>query len=70
MIKIFDEFKNKFKFIFNLNTNKDIADALDIKTSTFASMQKRDEIPFEQVIKYCEDRAVDLNWVINLKKNR
>ena len=27
------------------------------------------DIPYEQVIKYCEEKNVDLNWILNIKEN-
>ena len=31
--------------------------------------KKRDDIPYEQAIKYCEEKNVDLNWILNIKEN-
>lgn len=70
MIKTFDEFNSKFKFLFGFKTDKEVTEALNMKPTTFTSMSRRDAIPFEQVINYCKERNVDLNWILNLKKKK
>ncbi|MCT7643860.1 helix-turn-helix domain-containing protein [Aliarcobacter butzleri] len=67
MVKVFDEFNSKFKFIFGCNSDKEVAEKLQMRQTTFATMKKRDEVPYELVIKYCEDKQVKLDWILNLK---
>ncbi|QDF28975.1 hypothetical protein CRV06_05300 [Halarcobacter anaerophilus] len=69
MINKFNEFISKFKFITHLNTDIDVARELKIDNSTFATMKRNDRIPYEQVINYCKDKCIDLNWIINIKNN-
>ena len=69
MIKKFNEFNSKFKFIFRLNSDIEVADALGIRKETYKTRKKRDDIPYEQAIKYCEEKNVDLNWILNIKEN-
>ena len=69
MIKKFDEFNSKFKFLFGLNKDREVAESLNIRKETFITRKRRDDIPYEQVIKYCEEKNVDLNWILNIKEN-
>ena len=69
MIKKFNEFNSNFKFIFGLNSDTEVADALGIRKETYKTRKKRDDIPYEQAIKYCEEKNVDLNWILNIKEN-
>lgn len=40
MIKKFDEFNSKFKFIFGLNSDIEVADALGIRKETYSTRKK------------------------------
>lgn len=68
MIRVFDEFNSKFKFLVNLETDVQVAKELNIEKTSFATMKKNDQIPYERVIKYCQDKCIDLNWIINLRR--
>ncbi len=67
MTKKFEEFNAKFKFLFALEKDTEVARALNIPDTSFASMKRHNNIPYDKVIKYCEEKCVDLNWIINLK---
>lgn len=69
MIKKFDEFNSNFKFLFGLKKDREVAESLNIRKETFITRKRRDDIPYEQVIKYCEEKNVDLNWILNIKEN-
>jgi hypothetical protein len=69
MIKKFDEFNSKIKFILHLDTDKQVAEELDIPWQSYAAMKRHDRVPYEQVIEACKDRNIDLNWIINLKSS-
>ncbi len=69
MIKKFDEFNAKFKFLFNLDTDMEVSNALGIENTSYATMKRHDNIPYDKVIEYCKERCVDLNWIMNIKKN-
>lgn len=70
IIRKFDDFNAKFKFIFRLRSDKEVAETLGIKNFTFSQAKKRDDIPYEKVVKFCKDKNVDLNWILNLKKSK
>lgn len=70
LIKLFDEFNSKFKFIFGFSNDTEAAEALGIKRSTYASFKKLNKIPYEEAIKYCEDKNIDLAWLLNLKSSK
>jgi hypothetical protein len=69
MIKKFDEFNSKFKFLFNLDTDTQVARELNIENTSYATMKRHDQIPYDRVIEYCKEKSIDLNWILNIKKN-
>lgn len=68
MIRKFDEFNSKIKFVLHLNTDKQVAEELNIPWQSYAAMKRHDRVPYEQVIEVCKDRNIDLNWIINPKR--
>lgn len=67
MIRKFDEFNSKFKFIFNLTTDAKVARELKISETSFATMKRGNNIPYDRVIDYCKEKSIDLNWLFNIK---
>jgi len=43
--------------------DKDVATALKIPQSTFATMKKRNSIPYEEILEFCAIRKISLNWL-------
>jgi len=43
--------------------DKDVATALKIPQSTFATMKKRNSIPYEEILEFCALRKISLNWL-------
>ena len=64
----FNQITNKLKQIIGSDKDKDVATALGIKPTTFASMKKRQKVPHVSIIRYCQDNSIDAN-VILLGKN-
>jgi hypothetical protein len=67
--RIFDKFFDKIKFITKKNTSKDIAKLLGLANSTFCEKKRRDQIPYEAVVKFSEKYDVDIAWLLDLKKD-
>lgn len=67
-MKKFDEFNAKFKSIFAFQRDIEVARALKIPLPTFSTMKKKDVIPYEQVVKFCEEKSIDLNWLLDLRR--
>ncbi|MCJ7765169.1 MAG: phage repressor protein [Thiovulaceae bacterium] len=44
--------------------DKDVAQALDITQMNFATMKKRDKIPFEELLDFCAKRSIAINWLL------
>jgi len=44
--------------------DKDVAFALDITQMNFATMKKRDKIPFEELLNFCAKRSIAINWLL------
>jgi DNA-binding Xre family transcriptional regulator len=43
---------------------KDIADMLDISQMNFATMKKRNKIPFHELLDFCAKRSISINWLL------
>jgi phage repressor protein C with HTH and peptisase S24 domain len=43
--------------------DKDVADMLGIPQSTFATMKKRNSIPYEEILEFCALRRISVNWL-------
>lgn len=64
----FEEFLHKFKYLSGVSHDKEAAELLNIKAGTFSTMKINDDLPIEQTIKYCEERSIDIDWIMNLNK--
>ncbi len=60
----FNEITNKLKQIIGSDKDKDVAVALGIKPTTFASQKRRQRIPYALIIEFCQDNAVDADTVL------
>ena len=44
--------------------DKDVADILNISHMNFATMKKRDKMPFEELLNFCASRSIAINWLL------
>lgn len=44
--------------------DKDIAGLLGISQMNFATMKKRDKIPYEELLDFCAKRSIAINWLL------
>lgn len=44
--------------------DKDIADVLGITQMNFATMKKRDKIPFAELLDFCASKSISINWLL------
>jgi len=44
--------------------DKDIAGLLGITQMNFATMKKRDKIPYEELLEFCARRSIAINWLL------
>jgi phage repressor protein C with HTH and peptisase S24 domain len=44
--------------------DKDVAHALGVSQINFATMKKRDKIPFNQLLDFCATRSISINWLL------
>jgi SOS-response transcriptional repressor LexA len=51
--------EKKVKKVFD----KDVADALAIPQTTFATMKKRNSIPFKEIMEFCANKKLSINWL-------
>ena len=65
LVEIIDKLKDvisdglKGKKIFD----KDVADALSIPHATFATMKKRNSIPYAEILEFCAMKKISVNWL-------
>ena len=43
--------------------DKHVAEALNIPQGTFASMKKRNSIPYEEILEFCAIKKISVNWL-------
>jgi phage repressor protein C with HTH and peptisase S24 domain len=43
--------------------DKDVANALAIPQATFATMKKRNSIPFKEILQFCATKKLSINWL-------
>ncbi|WP_457749218.1 LexA family transcriptional regulator [Sulfurimonas sp.] len=55
---ISDEFAPKKVF------DKDVASVLGISQMNFATMKKRNKIPFNELLDFCAKRSISINWLL------
>ena len=48
--------------------DKDVARALDIPQTTFATMKKRNSIPFKEILQFCATKKLSINWLFLTKQ--
>ena len=53
-----DDFKPKKVF------DKDVAKVLDISQMNFATMKKRNKIPFTELLDFCAKKSISINWLL------
>jgi hypothetical protein len=44
--------------------DKDVASLLGISQMNFATMKKRDKIPFQELLDFCAKRSIAINWLL------
>ena len=44
--------------------DKDVADVLGISRMNFATMKKRNKIPFNELLDFCAKRSISINWLL------
>jgi len=66
----FNAIVEEIKSIVSTNFNgkrvfdKDVADALGISQMNFATMKKRDRIPYVELLDFCAKKSISINWML------
>ena len=69
-MKQFDEIVEEIKDIISTDFpgkkifDKDIANLLGISQMNFATMKKRNKIPFQEMLDFCASRSIAINWLL------
>ncbi len=65
---LFKEVLEKLKDVISKDVNKkvfdkDVATALSIPQTTFATMKKRGSIPYKEILEFCAVKKISVNWL-------
>ena len=65
-IDIVEEIKNIISSEYNGRKvfDKDVADLLGISQMNFATMKKRNKIPFSELLDFCALKSISINWLL------
>ena len=65
-VEIVEEIKSIVSSEFNSKKvfDKDIADILNISQMNFATMKKRNKIPFAELMDFCASKSISINWML------
>lgn len=65
-LEIVEEIKSIFSTEFNGRKiyDKDVADILGISQMNFATMKKRNKIPFGELLDFCATKSISINWLL------
>lgn len=44
--------------------DKDVAELLEVTQMNFATMKKRDKVPFNELLDFCAKRTISINWLL------
>ncbi len=63
---IVEEIKSIISTTFNGKKvfDKDVADVLGISQMNFATMKKRDKIPYVELLDFCARKSISINWML------
>ncbi len=64
--EIVEEIKSIVSSEFNSKKifDKDVAEILGISQMNFATMKKRNKIPFGELLDFCASRSISINWIL------
>jgi phage repressor protein C with HTH and peptisase S24 domain len=65
-VEIVEEIKSIVSSEFNAKKifDKDVADILGISQMNFATMKKRNKIPFTELLDFCAKKSISINWML------
>jgi len=65
-VNIVEEIKSIISDEFTLKKvfDKDVAEVLGISQMNFATMKKRDKIPFIELLDFCAKKTISINWLL------
>ena len=65
-LEIVEEIKNIVSTEYNGKKifDRDVADALGVSHMNFATMKKRNKIPFGELLDFCATKSISINWIL------
>ena len=61
---IFSDIISRIKEVEKVQLDKDVQKILGLKQGTFAAGKKRNSIPFDELIAYCNNKNINLMWLL------
>lgn len=65
----FDEVMNRLKSMFNISTNVELADKLNLSQTAYSERVRRKSIPYEKVFELCLMSGIDVNYIFGVENN-
>lgn len=66
----FDQIFNRLKNELNLTSDKEMYDFMNVIQGTFTNWRRRESIPYEKINSICIENNLDLNYILNGKKQK
>lgn len=65
-LEVIEEIKNVISAEFSGKKifDKDVADILGISQMNFATMKKRNKIPYNELLDFCATKSISINWIL------
>lgn len=60
----FEECMHKIRFLERVNSDSAVAEVLKMPPSTFNEHKKRRQLPMKNLLMYCQDRGVSIDWLM------
>ena len=64
-IQVFNNILSRLKKIFKIETDKKLAELINMKTSAFNLRKKSGSIPFNELLILAKNNNINLNWLFN-----
>ena len=58
------EIIDRMKQLMNIKNDSDVAELLNINQSTFAERKRRNSVPYEEIIKFCDKQHIAIDYIL------
>lgn len=60
----FEECIHKIRYIERISNERELSEVLEMPLTTLRDFVKKDKIPVDRVLAYCNKRDLDINWLL------